>query len=1672
MTRRTWLILIACSLIVMGGLLGLTHYYINLPDHLSQHETIVLGQQRLIPGAQAAIRVVVRDSRDAAPLPNATVNVLMRPQGGGREDSLFEGRTDVNGDIEVTFTVPENAAPDQILVIETRSPLGADTLEHPVTVQRDDRIHLTTDKPLYRPGDIIHIRALALSAFERRPAAEQRLRLTVTDARGNTVFRQTLTTSSSGVAAANFQLADEVNGGPYRLTATLGGTSARQTVTVLAPEDTTRATQADDLAAFDINMTTERDFYRPAERVTGTLRAVHAFGKPIVNGKVTILGSPGPIISATVHITGQTDVSGNFDFTFDLPPYGEESAEHLEDQFHIEAHVSDTAHRTETQHLTLSISEQALGIEAIPEGGQFHPGVENILYVLTQRPDGAPVETNLTVRSVATDELFRVQTGPYGLAEVRFTPQTSSLRLDIEAEASDGALARRTFDFTSAAAAESVLLRPDAPLYRVGDTLRLTILTSEPTGVVYLDIAREGQTATPAQSSRAIPIVNGQAKIEIALPSDLFGTLHLHAYKILRSGEIVHATRRVVVEVGHDLSVALAPGAGAYRPGDTATLHVRVTDTAGAGLPAELGIAIIEESTYTLAERDPGRAKLTFLLEEALLTPRYQLHGLGLPDMIGAEAADEPALRAAQAGVAAASLAAAPAPSPFTLRVDSHADALARTRARQSESLAGLTLALHALLLLISLIILTVNAIAIWRATRAPQRLWRRVGLAVGSAAAILLLLSALPTALPGDAGIVERLRVAFDGLAAQGGARLLLALVGLGGLVVASLFAVHEQDYALGLSLGLILLCGFIGGNLLVIAAQINDRPALTWPTLLILTLLSVGILLRAVDFILAHRPRPAVALIAVTLFLLIGAPALIRHSRDMGTAPSPSAAVTESKALPSLGQSPSETPEPDAEGPPRRPPLVATMLWLPSAITDENGALQVDFPVADSITTWRVAALASAQDGRLGSATSDLRVFQDFFIAVELPPALTVGDQISVPVAIYNYLPEPQTLQLEVEQARWFELLSASGREIEIAPNDVTRAYVPLRVLDAGRQTFQVTAWGSAMSDALRKEVRVAPDGKAQHLTRAGLVTTLTTPLSETVTFPDTALPGTPALTVKLTPGVINHLVASLDAIQRRPGDSFEPTVSAAYPSVLMLNHLQETEQTAPEVRTRARKIINAGYQQLTTFEVPEDPGGFSRFGQAPADPVLTAYGLQALSDMQRVHPVDPALRERMAAWLFGQQWVDGSWAGATGILKAERLPVTAFVLWGLADAGYASDVRAQRAANFLQAALAENEEPPGYTLALIATALVAMDTADEGEITPATGAILRRLRDLAIHEGDAARWESGRTTYLGSTGASANLETTALAALALFRAEHHGELAHAAVTMLSQNKDGVGAWHTTSATVMALRALMASTRANAGAAGDATIATPVTLDVILNAGAAQSVRITPEVFNTVQAFTAPAFTQTLTFGADDVLLGAENTLEIQLDHSTPEQDAVLMPHLMYQIVGEYYIPWDDIAVEATTPEAILLNVAYDRPELAIGETVEVEVMVMLNPALTPAEAAHWTADSAIIEVGIPPGFEVQREDLGQIVSRLEPAPDDPAAARVERCELAEGRIILYVTNLTSREPLTFTYRLRATFPVVAQTPASIAYDAYNPDVMGKAPPQTLTVIPAVDE
>jgi uncharacterized protein YfaS (alpha-2-macroglobulin family) len=229
----------------------------TMPQRVNEQQTIVIGQSRLVPDSDASLRVIVQRLSDGEPITDARVEVgLAQPNGEVRP--LYAGHTDETGSLPVRFHVPADAPPSAQLVVETESAAGVDRLGRLVTIQRDYRLLLSTDKPLYQPGQTIHMRVLALSDFDLTPARDQPIDFTVQDPKGNKVYRERVNASEFGVAAVDFTLADRVNQGNYKLTVAMGDVVSEKTVEVRPYV----------LPKFELEVSTDRSYYLPGRAGT------------------------------------------------------------------------------------------------------------------------------------------------------------------------------------------------------------------------------------------------------------------------------------------------------------------------------------------------------------------------------------------------------------------------------------------------------------------------------------------------------------------------------------------------------------------------------------------------------------------------------------------------------------------------------------------------------------------------------------------------------------------------------------------------------------------------------------------------------------------------------------------------------------------------------------------------------------------------------------------------------------------------------------------------------------------------------------------------------------------------------------------------------------------------------------------------------------------------------------------------------------------------------------------------------------------------------------------------------------------------------------------------------------------------------------------------------------
>jgi uncharacterized protein YfaS (alpha-2-macroglobulin family) len=467
-------------------------------------------------------------------------------------------------------------------------------------------------------------------------------------------------------------------------------------------------------------------------------------------------------------------------------------------------------------------------------------------------------------------------------------------------------------------------------------------------------------------------------------------------------------------------------------------------------------------------------------------------------------------------------------------------------------------------------------------------------------------------------------------------------------------------------------------------------------------------------------------------------------------------------------------------------------------------------------------------------------------------------------------------------------------------------------------------------------------------------------------------------------------------------------------------VLDYLKSTNQSTPELEMKAEEYINLGYQRLVVFEV--DGGGFSLYGDPPARLFLSAYGLMEISDMAKVYPVDEAMIERTARWLAQQQAGDGSWSSEDYRVAGQQLATTAYVTWALVESDVADEAAVAKGITYLKEHYTEVKD--GYVLALVANALVAWDPKDNF-----TKKALDDLVSQAVEDDGAVYWQSGVESFMGAKSQMGSIETTAMAAYALLKGDAHPDVANKALTYLVRNKDSFGTWSTTQATILSLKALIESAKA-----GEPT--ENVTVRVSLNGEEADPIQVTPENFDVVQLV---AFT--------DKAVEGENVVRIEVEGKG---------NLMYQVTARYYVPWELVPPEEK--EAMTIDVRYDRTDLQVDDTVRVDVTARLN--------LEGTAKMVVLDLGIPPGFEVEAEDLSARVQQDFQKGEEYPGATVKRFDLTGRQIIVYLANLSYREPISFHYGLRAKYPLRVKTPASTAYDYYNPEQVGVAQPEVVAV------
>ncbi|MBI3485133.1 MAG: hypothetical protein HY012_08285, partial [Acidobacteria bacterium] len=425
------------------------------------------------------------------------------------------GKTNSRGYAVLHLRLPAPAGDDEFdLKVTGRRGQFVAEAERSIRVFTLAKVLLSTDKPLYQPGQTLHMRALVFDAAHRA-IADEPVRLTIHDPEETVVFRTTLSTSKFGIASGDWTIPDNQRLGDYRIQAE--GTD--QKGSRLGTNGASAAVKISryDLPAFTVLAKPDHAYYLPGQDAEIEVRADYLFGKAVPRGHVRVVRETQRHwnyreqkweTEEAEKYEGDTDASGRFLARVALAAEHNALADEDDSRFNdlsYAAYFTDASTgRTEQRRLSLRLTKESIHVYVISPQNQ-QEGLPLEFYVTTFYADGLPAQCDVVLSqededAETSDEskapplkpLRTIHTNRYGVAKVaRFVLPESDSNADndlyFEARDRKGRIGHHTESFWLSNSRNQLRVETDKALYRAGEPIVVKLEAAQPDLPVFVD---------------------------------------------------------------------------------------------------------------------------------------------------------------------------------------------------------------------------------------------------------------------------------------------------------------------------------------------------------------------------------------------------------------------------------------------------------------------------------------------------------------------------------------------------------------------------------------------------------------------------------------------------------------------------------------------------------------------------------------------------------------------------------------------------------------------------------------------------------------------------------------------------------------------------------------------------------------------------------------------------------------------------------------------------------------------------------------------------------------------------------------------------------------------------------------------------------------------------------
>uniref|UniRef100_A0A671WG83 Alpha-2-macroglobulin domain-containing protein n=1 Tax=Sparus aurata TaxID=8175 RepID=A0A671WG83_SPAAU len=447
------------------------------------------------------------------------------------------------------------------------------------------------------------------------------------------------------------------------------------------------------------------------------------------------------------------------------------------------------------------------------------------------------------------------------------------------------------------------------------------------------------------------------------------------------------------------------------------------------------------------------------------------------------------------------------------------------------------------------------------------------------------------------------------------------------------------------------------------------------------------------------------------------------------------------------------------------------------------ESGTKDVPFTVPDTITTWETEAFCLSPQGFGLAPHKEIKVFQPFFLELNLPYSIIQGEHFELKATTFNYLSSCIMVTVIPAPSLDYTLTPLSGNQYTSRLCGSERKTLSWTMAPSvlGAVNVSVTAKAVASHALCGNEIVSMPErGRIDVVTRCLIVKAegtemtknynwLLCPKDEALTeevdieLPENVIDGSARATLSVLGDILGRALKNLDGLLRMPYGCGEQNMALLAPNIYILQYLRNTQQLTPAITEKSTNYLTSGYQRQLNYK--HSDGAYSTFGAGAGNTWLTAFVLRSFAKAQSFIFIDPTKIEESKTWLERKQRENGCFEQSGKLFNnrmkggvSDEVTLSAYITAAFLEMNMSvNDAVVKQSLSCLRESMSDLSNT--YTTALLAYVFTLAGDME------ACAHLLKHLDAVALRQGGFLHWSQTAT----ETSASLSVEISSYVLLA---------------------------------------------------------------------------------------------------------------------------------------------------------------------------------------------------------------------------------------------------------------------------------------------------------------